>query len=124
VRGMDVRITFWIRGAEEKYGWSASEPLGRISHEVLMTVFPEPLEEIERKVSRDARWEGELIQTARDGHRLTVSSRWVLQRDEHGEPEAVLVASTDISARKRAEAALRQSEAQVRRLVDSNLIGI
>jgi PAS domain S-box-containing protein len=124
VRGMDRRITFWNRGAEEKYGWSSREALGRILHELLKTVFPEPLEEIERKVIRDDRWEGELVHTARDGHKLTVSSRWVLQRDEHGEPEAVLVASTDLSARKRAEAALRQSEAEVRRLVDSNLIGI
>src|SRR5262249_13713150 len=32
VRDMNDVITFWNRGAEERYGWSRREAIGRISH--------------------------------------------------------------------------------------------
>jgi PAS domain S-box-containing protein len=44
--------------------------------------------------------------------------------DENGEFVAFIGTATDVTERKRAEEALREREAKIRRLVDSNIIGI
>ncbi len=106
VRDMSNVITFWNRGAEEQYGWTREEVLTRVSHELLQTVFPTPLRDIERELTRVGRWEGELIQTRRDGMKLVVASRWALQRDGRGQPSGILETNNDITERKRNEEAL------------------
>ncbi|XAZ21224.1 DUF4118 domain-containing protein (plasmid) [Sinorhizobium sp. B11] len=52
VRDADDLIIFWNRGAEELYGWSHSEAMGRLAHELLHTVFPIPLGEINEVLQR------------------------------------------------------------------------
>jgi PAS domain S-box-containing protein len=109
VRDMNAVITYWNRGAEELYGWTSQEAIGQVSHELLRTIFPEPLDEINTKLLRTGRWEGELIHTKRDGARVVAASRWSLQRDERSNPSAILETNNDITERKRAEEALRRS---------------
>ncbi|HET9418497.1 MAG TPA: PAS domain S-box protein, partial [Chthoniobacterales bacterium] len=111
VRDMNDVITYWNRGAEERYGWSSEEAVGRVTHELTQTVFPAPLPEINAELLKTGRWEGELIHSRRDGTLVTVASRWALQRDESGNPVAILETNNDISERKQAEENLRHSEA-------------
>jgi PAS domain S-box-containing protein len=103
VRGLDGTIRYWNRGAEEMYGFTRQQAIGRISHEILATVFPQPLAEIDALILQEGRWEGELIHTAQDGARIVVASRWVLQRDQDGQAIGALEINNDISERKRAE---------------------
>jgi PAS domain S-box-containing protein len=109
VRDMNDVITYWNRGAQELYGWSSQEAVGQVSHELAGTSFPEPLDEINSKLLGTGRWEGELIHTTRDGARVVVASRWSLQRDERGNPNAILETNNNITERKQAEEALRRS---------------
>jgi PAS domain S-box-containing protein len=111
VRNMDSVILYWNRGAEEAYGWRADEALGRVTHELLQTVFPEPLETIIAKMLQAGRWDGELVHTTRDGTRIVVASRWSLQRDASGAPIGIMETNNDVTERKRAEGELRRSEA-------------
>lgn len=103
-------ITYWNRGAEELYGWKAEEAIGQITHELMKTVFPAPLEKIQDQLLATGRWDGDLIHTKRDGTQVIVASRWALQRDTQGNPVAILETNNDISARRSAEQALRESE--------------
>ena len=112
VADMEGVIKYWNRGAEERYGWTADQTLGRIVHELLKTVFPKLREEIMAEVTRTGRWEGELVHTKKDGTQVVVASRWSLQRDEQNAPVAILETNNDITERKRAEEEVRNTAAQ------------
>ena len=113
VRDMNNVITYWNRGAEERYGWLSAEAGGQQSHNILGTVFPAPLTDIMRELTSSGRWEGELIHTRRDGTQVVVASRWALQRDEKGIPLAILETNNDMTERRRAEDALHKAQAEV-----------
>jgi len=101
VRDMNDVITYWNRGAEERYGWAKQEAVGKVSHQLLQAIFPVPIEEINAELLRVDRWEGELIHTRRDGTPVVVASRWALQRDQARKPAAILETNNDITERKR-----------------------
>jgi PAS domain S-box-containing protein len=58
VRDIENRITFWNRGAEEKYGWKREEALGKLAHSLLQSQFSQALEEVEEMLRRNYYWEG------------------------------------------------------------------
>jgi diguanylate cyclase (GGDEF)-like protein/PAS domain S-box-containing protein len=99
-------IQSWNLGAQKLYGWSEAEVLGRTPHAVLQTTFPEQLAEINAELVSAGRWEGELVHTRRDGTPVVVASRWALKSDRRGMSSVVIGINSDISSRKRAEAAL------------------
>jgi PAS domain S-box-containing protein len=90
VRYPNGTIQFWNKGAEQTYGWTARDSVGRISHQLLQTHFPQPLQSIEDELLQAGRWEGELVHTRRDGSTVIVASRWELQRDSNQQPSVVL----------------------------------
>ena len=111
VRDMNDVITYWNRGAEERYGWLSKEAVGRVSHELTQTTFPAPLQNINKELLETGQWEGELVHIRRDRTPVMVASRWALQRDDSGNPVAILETNNDITERKQAEEKLRHSEA-------------
>jgi PAS domain S-box-containing protein len=119
VRDMNGTVKYWNRGAEELYGWPAEQAVGRVVQELLKTIFQVPLEQIEQEVIGAGRWDGELLQTKKDGSQVVVASRWSLQRDESGAPIAILVINNDITTRKRAEEVARRSEKELRDVVNA-----
>ncbi len=119
VRDMNDRVTYWNRGAEELYGWSADEAVGRISHDLLRTNFPLPFEAIIAELVRTDRWEGELTHTKRDGTPVTVTSRWSLQRDASGQPVSILETNSDVTEQRRIEEKTRQQEKELRLAIDT-----
>ena len=107
-------ISYWNKGAERLYGWTASEALGRNPAELLRTSYPIPLERIEQHEV----WEGELAHSTRDGRRIIVASRWTMLRDESGAPVGWMEINTDITDRKRAENAARSLSGRILSLQD------
>jgi PAS domain S-box-containing protein len=106
----DGTIRFWSLGAERMYGWTREEALGRISHDLLKTEFPESLAGIEDKVATAGRWEGELVHIHKDGSKLRISSRWAIRRARNGESPGILEINTDITERRRIEEQLRHTQ--------------
>jgi PAS domain S-box-containing protein len=99
-------IIFWNMGAEQLFGWASNEALGKHADTLLHTQFPLPWEAIEAEVLRAGSWEGELIQTRRDGTPLVVTSRWAAWQDHDTSPVMVEI-STDITERKQVERSQR-----------------
>ena len=110
VRDANDRITYWNKGATKIYGYTWQEALGKVTHNLLKTERSEPLPKIYEKLFRDNYWEGELVHTRRDGKRLTVFSRWVLDRDAQGKRSFILETNNDVTRRKQMEIALQESK--------------
>jgi PAS domain S-box-containing protein len=85
-RTVDGIINFWNRSAERLYGWRKEEAIGRVSHSLLQTQFPKPLEEIDSELLRTGRWHGKLVHTTRDGARVVVESDWILEPERETGP--------------------------------------
>jgi signal transduction histidine kinase len=80
------------------------------------------VEEIAASVMGIGHWEGELVHTRQDGSNLIVSSRWALQHDAEGQHLGFLEVNTDITRRKEAEDALKESEKRLRYLSSKMLM--
>jgi PAS domain S-box-containing protein len=124
VRDLYGTVIYWSAGAVDMYGWQTTEALGRVSHQLLRAEYPKPVAEIEAEVIRTGHWEGEVSHATRDGSRLFVESRWTLTRTDRGAPEGFLEVNRDISARKRSEDSLRDSEARFRAVAETAIEGI
>lgn len=123
VRDLDSRVTFWNRGAEQTYGWTAEDALGRVTHELLQTTFPVSRDAIEAATRAQGNWEGELGHVTRDGTAIVVASRWSVQRDARGAPIAFLEINRDVTDRKRAEEALRTAQAELAHVTRVTTLG-
>ena len=115
VRDVNDVITYWNRGAQELYGSTAEEAIGKHSHRLLQTEFPIPIDEVRAELLRNGRWEGELWKAKADGSRVVVASRWSLRRDDLGQAVAILETNNDISDRRRREEEIRQLNDELRK---------
>lgn len=113
-------LNYWNQGSRRLYGWRKKETVGQNIHTLLKTEFPQPLEEIKKIILEEGYWEGELTQVKQDGTKVTVATRWTLQRDEEGEPMAILQINNDITEQKKIQDALRDSQ-QMLQLVINNI---
>ena len=118
VRDVDSVVLFWNRGAQNTYGWTPAEACGNVTHQFLKTEFPEPIDQVYEKLYKVGSWEGEVVHSTRDGKRIVVASRQVLQRDSHGRTIGILEINRDVTARKEAEESLRNLSARLLQLQD------
>lgn len=115
VRDLDGRIIYWNRGAERLYGWNKQEAIGQITHALLTTRFPEPLETIMSDLLHAGQWQGELQHTRRDGAQIIVSSRWTLQPAGIDAPQRIIEMNHDVTLRKQMEATLLMQNQELQR---------
>ena len=90
---LDGPIEFWNSGAEQLYGFSSDEAVGRSSHALLQTKFPIEFIELRSQLLRERRWSGELRHTGKDGREVIVDSRMQLLDDD-----TVLEVNRDVTA--------------------------
>ena len=114
---LDGTIRFWSEGCAQLYGWTAAEAIGQNAHELLHTVFPVSLAEVEAALERDGGWTGDLRHRARDGREVVVMARQVLRRDADGRPVAVLEPLTDVTETRRIERERRRADALLRTII-------
>jgi PAS domain S-box-containing protein len=119
VRDMEGRIVFWNSGAEQTYGWSKDEALGKVPMDLLKARYPEPLKRIIETVIASSRLEGELQHVTKSGRPIILASRWALRRDVQGNPSGFLEINRDISEHKEAD---RRVHSYLKKLEESNSV--
>ena len=100
---LDGTIESWNRGAEELYGFTESEAIGRVTHELLQTIHPIPWSQIKSILIKHRIWEGEPRHRTKDGQEVIVSARHQLIYSADGIAH-VMESNRDITERKRVEA--------------------
>jgi PAS domain S-box-containing protein len=113
VRDLDERIVFWNKGAEDRYGWSRAEALGKIAQELLQTRLERPLPDLKAELFAKGSLTEELTHFTRSGNPIVVESRWVLRRDPRGEVIAIVEINNDITQRKQAEKVLQTAKEEL-----------
>jgi two-component system, cell cycle sensor histidine kinase and response regulator CckA len=108
---MDGSVVFWNSFAEQLYGWTREEALGR--HVIELTV-PEQTRALAANIidelMRTDSWAGEVLLARRDGSEFVAYVTDTLLRDAAGTPTGIVGVSTDMTERKRLEAGLQQAQ--------------
>ena len=119
-KGLDDIVTNWNSAAEALYGYSAEEMIGA---DVSVLAPPgregEPRQLVERVVQGERISGFETQRKRKDGSLVEISLTMSPVLDEAGGIAAVSVIGRDITERRRAEEALRQSEERFRRLAEN-----
>lgn len=102
IRDLHGCIIFWNLRAEEMYGFTKDEALEKNHHNFLQTQFSQPLSEIEMKLFDRGIWDGELIQTKKDGSEIIVASRWAIKK-LNNKISVIFENNHDITDAKKAE---------------------
>jgi PAS domain S-box-containing protein len=120
----DGRITSWNKAAERLFGWTAEEAVGRMCP----TIPPEQTEEYVGMIRRAMQGETYVglvhYRQKKDGDLLTCSVSVAPQRNARGEPVGVTIIVEDITERKRAEEALRESQQLLRLVLATLPVGV
>jgi PAS domain S-box-containing protein len=115
----EFRLTVWNRGAERLYGYAAAEVLGRDARDV-GTYDGDPSRiELESELLETDRARTEFSARRKDGTRVEVEMIAVAVRGEQGEITGYLGVHRDVTARRRAEEALRASHRRLETVLES-----
>jgi len=104
-------ITSWNRGAEHIYGYSAQEVIGKHISFLTPSDRPDEISEILQKIAQGESVEHhESVRVTKDGRQLNVSLSVSPLRGATGDIVGASAIARDITAQKRAEGQLRQSQ--------------
>ena len=106
IRTMDGHITSWPPDMEQRYGFASSEALGCTSHQLLRTIFPLALPEIEATLACQKTWSGVLIHRHADGRAVMTVNHWYVHQDIDN--QTALSRKCIPTSRKRASIARQQ----------------
>lgn len=112
IHGVEGVISHWTTGCERMYGWRRDEALGSVVHDLLRTKLPRPVDDIRREVHAGITWEGDIVHYHRDGHPLTVATRWVVF-DPSSIAPVVIQTNTDVSETRKIQNDLANREAHL-----------
>jgi len=106
----DHVIRSWNKAAEEIYGYSEEEAIGRSTTELLKVEYVEDREAALRTLIETGFWSGDTVQYAKGGRALRILASVKVVRDEDGKLLGVVGINRDVGEQRELEAKLAQNE--------------
>lgn len=117
---MDFLIVTWNKGAETIYGLPADEVIGKRMDAVIQQEYlNDTLESSLDHINKYGFWSGEVYTDRKDGKRIYLHSSVTFLTDENGNRRGFVGINRDITDRKKADDALRNSEERYRSVVNA-----
>jgi PAS domain S-box-containing protein len=99
-------IEYWNRGAEDLFGFTSQQAVGRIHDDLLHPAYPLGMPAVQQMLERDGEWRGEITHIV-DGREIIVESHMTLVAEQDGR-RTVLKTNRDITDEKRAQEEIRR----------------
>lgn len=93
---MNSTVRTWNRAAEEMFGYSAVEMIGKNCHELLKSEIQGSMDDMMQTLEREGCWRGEVLQTCKDGRTIRVRGSVSLLKDAQGNPTGLLSINQEI----------------------------
>ena len=120
VTELSGKIICWNRFAENLYGWSADEVIGKNIMDVTVSyASKEQAVEIMERLNAGEIWSGDFLVQRRDGTTFPAFVTNTPIVDDQGVLIGIIGASSDVTERKEVEEELRQSEARFRAIAEN-----
>lgn len=116
----NLRITYWNEAAEQIYGISRAEAIGKTTREVLHTQYIGlTRDEILKKLSLEGKYSTKVIQYHKSGRKLFIDAKGFAVKDKSGNIIGYASINRDITADYEKEILIRESEEKFRALAES-----
>lgn len=100
---LKYQIIYWNKGAEEIYGWTLAEVLGKDICDVLCGGDKTFLQKAQAAFAEKDDWKTNARHETKNGRTVISESRWTLVRSEQNQPDYILIINTDITEQKKTE---------------------
>jgi PAS domain S-box-containing protein len=122
---LDGTITSWNAAAERLYGYPAAEAIGRSIELIVPADRRDELRAMDERLGRGERVPAlETVRLTRDGRRIDIALTMSPIIDHTGKVVGASGIGHDISERRRAEQALRRSQAELKDFVENSALSL
>ncbi|MDP3774649.1 MAG: PAS domain S-box protein, partial [Gemmatimonadales bacterium] len=116
---LEGRITYWNEGVTAIFGYGPEEMLGKTAAILYPDQDPRALAADLERVLQGTDFLGEWLRRRKDGSPVWVDAKTNVLRGRDGRPTGFLGVAKDVTERRRAEQALRESEERYRTLFET-----